>query len=204
MYLSIINIAGYEALYAYCKKFYPNKSIAKNIVHLIHAITCILLIYFDNISIMVINTQAFYLYDIVCLLYDGRSLWNKFPYIVHHIMSVYILQFIDDSMIGQHVITTLLMFEISNIPLYIYYHINKISYSDLTRLIMLTIELIVYVGIRIIWFNYYIYNNFDTIETSSMIIQSIFVLISIMNSVWTCKLLLAYIRLCVVYFMFVH
>ena len=119
-------------------------------------------------------------------------------------MSVYILQFIDDSMIGQHVITTLLMFEISNIPLYIYYHINKISYSDLTRLIMLTIELIVYVGIRIIWFNYYIYNNFDTIETSSMIIQSIFVLISIMNSVWTCKLLLAYIRLCVVYFMFVH
>ena len=203
MYLSIINIAGYEALYAYCKKFYPNKSIAKNIVHLIHAITCILLIYFDNISIMVINTGAFYIHDILCLVFDERTLLTKFPYILHHIMSIYILQYVDDDMIGQYVIKTLMMFEISNIPLYMYYHINKGQYSDLVRLIALTLEFVVYINIRIVWFNYYIYSIFDTIINESLIIQSIFIIISIMNFVWASKLVITYVKLFIVYVMFV-
>ena len=180
------NVLEYFTIHELCNKLYPNNmKVAKNLVHLIHAITCIMLIYFDQIQLMSINTYAFYAYDIMCIVWHFKT--NQIPFIIHHIMSIYTMYYVSDDIIGQHVVTTLLMFEISNLPLYIYYHFKTNGCSNIFYISI--VEIIAYIGIRIVWFNCYVHSNMDDImDHSSYIIKCIFVLISIMNIVWSIKL----------------
>ena len=178
---------------------YKNEEVSKNIIHFIHGI---IFIAYHNYSIdMIYITHVsigFYIYDLIYLSTyilkdkvndkDENKITKHTPYIVHHIITVKILY---SSLYDPHFLSILkgyYIFEMSNMMLYISYHIHK-EYKN-NKLLVVTdfIQLMWYSYFRIIKILLFCYSVRYEIYEQTIVSQIMLLIIYLMGISWSYKL----------------
>lgn len=106
-------------------KYNNNKlKVAKNILSTIHA-SFIIISYLFNIpgSYVFYITSSYYALDGFFQIYNFSGLYN-FGLIIHHIITVYVLNYLNDPVVSTYLYFPFFLTELSNIPLYIVYHMK--------------------------------------------------------------------------------
>jgi len=109
---------------------YKKEEISKNIIHFIHALIFILchnynsdMVYITHVSI------GFYTYDLIYLcttiIKDKSKATQNVGYILHHVITVNILCYSLYSVYSVSILHAFYTLEMSNLMLYISYHIHK-------------------------------------------------------------------------------
>ena len=180
---------------------YKNEEVSKKIIHFIHGI---IFIAYHNYSIdMIYITHVsigFYIYDLIYLSTyilkdkvndkdENKYKLNKHaPYIIHHIITVKILY---SSLYDPHFLSILkgyYIFEMSNMMLYISYHIHK-EYKN-NKLLVVTDF------IQLMWYSYFIiikillfcYSVRYEIYEQTIVSQIMLLIIYLMGISWSYKL----------------
>ena len=131
---------------------YKKEEVSKNIIHFIHGLIFIVchdykhdMIYITHVSI------GFYIYDLIYLLTTSLKVEDKLsrnaPYIIHHIITIKILYSSLYNLYFLSILNGYYIFEMSNMMLYISYHIHKEHKNY--KLIYATDF------IQLIWYSYY-------------------------------------------------
>ena len=131
---------------------YKKEEVSKNIIHFIHGLIFIAchnyntdMIYITHVSI------GFYIYDLIYLftyvLKCKDKVKQQLPYIFHHIITINILYFSLYNVYFVSILNGYYIFEMSNMMLYISYHIHK-EYKN-QKLIFITDF------IQLIWYSYF-------------------------------------------------
>jgi hypothetical protein len=180
---------------------YKKEEVSKNIIHFIHGIIFIAyhnynidMIYITHVSI------GFYIYDLIYLSTyilkvkdkdkdnDENKINKHAPYIVHHIITVKILY---SSLYDPHFLSILkgyYIFEMSNMMLYISYHIHK-EYKN-NKLLVVTdfLQLMWYSYFRIIKILLFCYSVRYEIYEQTIISQIMLFIVYLMGISWSYKL----------------
>ena len=180
---------------------YKKEEVSKNIIHFIHGIIFIAyhnynidMIYITHVSI------GFYIYDLIYLFTnilkvkdkdkdnDENKINKHAPYIVHHIITVKILY---SSLYDPHFLSILkgyYIFEMSNMMLYISYHIHK-EYKN-NKLLVVTdfLQLMWYSYFRIIKILLFCYSIRDEIYEQTIVSQIMLFIVYLMGISWSYKL----------------
>jgi len=174
---------------------YKKEEVSKNIIHFIHGLIFIAchdyktdMIYVTHIS------MGFYIYDLIYLCTSIVKVKDKVskqvPYIVHHIITTKILY---TSLYNSYFLSILkgyYIFEMSNMMLYISYHIHKEYKND--KLIFVTdfIQLIWYSYFRIFKILLFSYSVRDQIFEQTIILQIMLFIIYLMGVSWSYNLVI--------------
>jgi hypothetical protein len=187
-------VMSYHLLFLELVK-YKKEEVSKNILNVINCFIFILSHTYNNEMIYITNvTIGFYIYDLIYLtrliLKSSNSLKHHASYIIHHILAIKILYsslynpYIASTWKGYHIL------EISNIMLYVSYHIHK-EYKNNNNLIYIAdfTELIWYSYYRIIDLSYFLYSIRNQIYEQTITVYVSVALIYLMGLVWSYKLL---------------
>ena len=175
---------------------YRQESTAKNIVHLIHSLIFILHHNYNyNIDYAIHISIGFYAYDLMYIISSILKLKTKnefikhFPYIIHHLIAIYILNasFIIES--KQILLGGYNILEMSNIMLYVSHHIHK-EYNDHLEMNVASefIQLLWYSYLRIIRFFSFVYENKIHFFHFNFTTKMVIIIIYFMGIIWSCKL----------------
>ena len=172
---------------------YKKEEVSKNIIHFIHGLIFIVchdykhdMIYITHVSI------GFYIYDLIYLLTTSLKVEDKLsrnaPYIIHHIITIKILYSSLYNLYFLSILNGYYIFEMSNMMLYISYHIRKEYKND--KLIFATdfIQLIWYSYFRIIKILLFCYSVSYEIYEQTIISQIMLLIIYLMGISWSYKL----------------
>ena len=172
---------------------YKKEEVSKNIIHFIHGLVFIACHYYKTDMIYVTHVSiGFYIYDLIYLCTSIVKVKDKVskqvPYIVHHIITTNILYI---SLYNSYFLSILqgyYIFEMSNMMLYISYHIHK-EYKNY-KLIFVTdfIQLIWYSYFRIFKFLLFCYSVRDEIYEQTIILQIMLFIIYLMGVSWSYNL----------------
>lgn len=175
---------------------YRQESTAKNIVHLIHSLIFILHHNYNyNIDYAIHISIGFYAYDLMYIISSILKLKTKnefikhFPYIIHHLITIYLLNasFIIES--KELILYGYNFLEISNIMLYVSYHIHKEYNSHLEmNAASEFIQLLWYSYFRIIKYVSFVYENKIHFFHFNFITQMVIIIIYFMGVIWSGKL----------------
>jgi hypothetical protein len=174
---------------------YKKEEVSKNIIHFIHGLIFILyhnyridMVYITHVSI------GFYIYDLIYLfttvLKFKDKLGQQLPYFIHHIITITILH---GSLYNAYFLSILngyYIFEMSNMMLYISYHIHKEHKNY--KLIYVTdfIQLIWYSYYRIIKILVFSYEIIDEILEQKASLCIMLFVIYLMGVSWSYKLVI--------------
>ena len=178
-------VMSYHLLFLELLK-YKKEEVSKNILNAINCFIFILSHTYNNEMIYITNvTIGFYIYDLIYLtrliLKSSNSLKRHDSYIIHHIVGIKILYC---SLYNPHVASTWKgynILEISNIMLYVSYHIHK-EYKNNKELLY------------IIDLSYFLYSSRNQIYEQTTTINVSIVIIYLMGLFWSCKLLAVNIK----------
>jgi hypothetical protein len=192
-------VMSYHLLFLELLK-YKKEEVSKNIIHIINSIIFILSHTYNNEMIYITNvTIGFYIYDLIYLtrliLKSSNNLKHHASYIIHHIVGIKILYC---SLYNPYIALTWKgynILEISNIMLYISYHIHKEHKSNNNLLYIADfIELIWYSYYRIIDLSFFLYGIRNQIYEQTFAIYVSVVIIYLMGVSWSYKLLAVNIK----------
>jgi len=186
-------VMSYHLLFLELVK-YKKEEVSKNILNVINCFIFILSHTYNNEMIYITNvTIGFYIYDLIYLtrliLKSSNSLKHHASYTIHHILAIKILYC---SLYNPHIASTWKgynILEISNIMLYVSYHIHK-EYKNNNNLIYIAdfVQLIWYSYYRIIDLSYFLYSSRNQIYEQTTTINVSIVIIYLMGLFWSCKL----------------
>lgn len=161
-------ITFWQRIYFEISKYIPEQSITNNIVSSIHCVSYILHYNYDyNIDYSIHLSIGYYIYDTLYILsrfirdYKQQSKeYINFIYIIHHLSALYILYEILTGDNKEFLLKGYNLTEISNIMLYISFHINNV-YAHHVYLNILTdfIHLLWFSYIRIFILSDFVYNS---------------------------------------------
>lgn len=186
-------VASWYLLHKEIVKHLP-EAVGKNAIHLLHGMIFALHYNYEyELEYAVHISIGFYLYDTMYLL---KSL--SMMYILHHVITIYLISLVITA--PQHGASTLkgyYMLEVSNIMLYVSYHVRKAHPSNI-RLIMAS-ELL-----QLVWYSYYrIFKlTIHLYETSAEVLSTGFGVVVMICAIyamglgWVYKLLLKNLNNC--------
>jgi len=127
---------GYVAMMDLVEKHYQTKSkkdiakISRNTISASHAFIIMILYIFGYEPAIQMNFSIpYYLYDLIIELSGGLN-WYSSAMICHHLSSIYIASYLANLELGPNIYFGFFIIEISNIPLYIVYHLKTIRYEN--------------------------------------------------------------------------
>jgi hypothetical protein len=176
---------------------YKKEEVGKNIMHFIHGLIFIVYHnYYNNNTDMIYATHisiGFYIYDFLYLTAYIIKFKDKIsqhaPYIVHHMFTVIILY---NSLYNIYFISILngyYIFEMSNMMLYVSYHIHKEHNINKKLLFFITfIQLLWYSYFRTVKILFFCYSIKYQIFEQSAVLQTMLVIIFLMGLSWIYKL----------------
>lgn len=113
-----------------------NFKLSRMHVSAIHA-TSVILSYLIGISghLLMYWSTAYYVIDTIyefINLYKPEKKINlyEFGIVIHHFISMFILSYIPHPNIGYHVYKSFFLAEVSNLPMYTVYHLQKVGYTN--------------------------------------------------------------------------
>jgi|LauGreDrversion4_2_1035121.scaffolds.fasta_scaffold00003_85 hypothetical protein len=189
-------ITFWQRIYFEISKYIPEQAITNNIVSSIHCVSYILHYNYDyNIDYYIHLSIGYYIYDTLYILsrfisdYKQQSKeYINFVYITHHLSGVYILYEILTGDNKDFLLKGYNLTEVSNIMLYISFHINNV-YAHHVYLNILTdfIHLLWFSYIRVFILSAFMYNSLYSLQfsTSTRVILSIIYSIGLC---WCCLL----------------
>jgi len=175
---------------------YKHESTGNNIVHLIHSLIFILHHEYDyNIDYATHVSIGFYMYDLMCIfssIYKYKSkneVMKRFPYIIHHSIAIYLLKITFTNENKQLILYGYNILEMSNIMLYVSYHIHK-EYTDHLQINIVSefIQLLWYSYFRIFHFFSLLYKNKIIFFQLNFTTRTVVVMLYIMGVMWSYKL----------------
>jgi hypothetical protein len=178
---------------------YKKEEVSKNIIHFIHGL--IFILYHNYSSDMVYITHVsigFYTYDLIYLftsiLKDKSKAGKYSTYIIHHLITINILCYSFYCLYFASILNGLYLLEMSNIMLYISYHIYK-EYENY-KLIYATdfIQLIWYSYYRVIKILLFIFSIKNELLDSHVSLPIMIFIIYLMGMSWSYKLLIKNIK----------
>jgi hypothetical protein len=180
----------------YIKRYLTqNNDLINNTTNFINAINYILF-YLLNLPYIHQITVSFYIYDLVNIIENilraKTTIKKQLTFIVHHIVSIYILELIiHNHYLAKFIDYQVYLFELSNIAIYLTYYFIKININKQKLLIVQLFQLFWYSYFRIFSFinNIYTGNLYLIYENGDYICCILILLFLIMNSVWTFKLI---------------
>jgi hypothetical protein len=176
---------------------YKKEEVSKNIIHFIHGLVFILYHnYYNNNTDMIYATHitiGFYLYDLfyltIYIIKFKDKINQQTPYIIHHIITVIILHNSLQNVYFLSILNGYYIFEVSNMAIYISYHINKEHTMNKKLLFFTTfIQLIWYSYFRTIKFLLFCYSIKSQIYEQTIALQLMLVVIFLMGVSWIYKL----------------
>jgi hypothetical protein len=172
---------------------YKKEEVSKNIIHFIHGLIFIVCHNYKNDMIYITHVSiGFYIYDLFYLITTSLKVEDKLsrnaPYIVHHIITIKILYSSLYNVYFLLILNGYYIFEMSNMMLYISYHIRK-EYEN-EKLIFATdfIQLIWYSYFRIIKILLFCYSVSYEIYEQTIISQIMLLIVYLMGISWSYKL----------------
>jgi hypothetical protein len=145
-------------------------------------------IFFFNLAVL--YPVTYYIYDTYIIL--NNKYFIDYGYLYHHVITLYFLKTLyKANMDLRFILLKILIFaELSNLPIYWVYHLiktedhNKQNYY--TQLIKFKkIEIGWYILIRIIYFSYLIYNNYNSID--NLLLKNLSLTIYLLGIFWCFK-----------------
>jgi hypothetical protein len=180
----------YNAIFQNLSIFYETK-IAQNFTSAIHLVICLvlnLIFYMTNnlwiYHLASIMTIGHYLFDIFYLLFFKQMSLMTAALIYHHVATMIYVQYNPYLYLG-HIV--LIFAEISNIPALFIYHYLKLDPKSKKLNFWLTMQKIVYIGIRIPVFTYLVYKIW--IQTHDILAVCICGPVFLMGIIWSMKLI---------------
>ena len=165
-----------------------NRKIARNLVSATHAIL-VILCYTLNVTAknMFYVSYGYYLMDLCIelhyLLFHNNKITSSLALIIHHIISCYILCYLNGNYVPKYLYYSFFIIELSNIPIYIVYHLRRIKYNNKTILkCLLYLEAVSFIFFRLILCGINIHNSYKYIPNDVLISALSIYLISI---IWT-------------------
>lgn len=181
---------------------YKQKVVSNNIVSLIH---CLLFMahhnYDYNVEYAAHMSVAYYIYDLLYIMssvYKFKSMdefKRRYPFIIHHIFGIYLLKHSLTVEGKEHLLHGYNILEMSNIMLYISYHLHK-EYGNYLHLNIISefFQLLWYSYFRIIKFSLYAHNNNKHFFHFTLSTRFVIVAIYCMGIIWSYKLIKKNIR----------
>ena len=177
---------------------YKQELVSNNIVSFIH---CLLFMahhnYGYNVEYAAHASIAYYTYDLLYILSivykfkSGGEFKRRFPFIIHHIFAIYLLKhsLTEEKENREHLLHGYNILEMSNIMLYVSYHLHK-EYGNYLHLNIISefSQLLWYSYFRIAKFSLYVFNNKTHFFQFHSATQSAIVAIYCMGIAWSYKL----------------
>jgi hypothetical protein len=178
---------------------YKQEDVSNNIVSFIHCLLFILHYNYDyNLNYATCMSIAYYVHDLLYIISsvyknrNGNDLKKRYPFILHHIFAIYLLKhsLTEEKESREHLLHGYNILEMSNVMLYISYHLHK-EYENYFHLNIISefFQFLWYSYFRIAKFSLYVYNyktlfffNF-TLST-----QVVIFIIYCMGIIWSYKL----------------
>jgi len=160
--------------YSYLKFDYQNPEIFKiqyNLFHMFHALLCILYYLIGNTIVNI--TGSFFLVDTLRLLYEYIYQYKreKLPFIIHHIVSLFALYLVSINYLSNEIQTVFYLLEMSNLSLYLNYHIIKTQrYNNTLKIASLTFQVFWYSYYRLFAFGKFIIDNSTKLQNNNILI----------------------------------
>lgn len=185
-----------QLVYSNLLKVSPSnkEKVTRNIVAFSNALgtlTLGLLYYYSEsetvFNLTVLYPTIYYLYDTYLII--NKNFYAEYPYIYHHIITIYLLEnlFFADDTLKYILLNILISAELSNLPIYPVYHIIKTGnkedknyYSKLTNWKLF--QIIWYIIIRIIYFSFVIYYKYYKIN--NFILRNLALTIYLLGLYW--------------------
>jgi len=178
----------------YISKRISNAKVAETILSTIHATIIILSathFYPRSIATIYYLSNTYYIIDgILYSMFIGGTM--SMPFIFHHMVSITALSFLGISdIIDDHIVTGLLLAELSNIPMYITYfllQLKKITKSNIlkyTIFLLTIIEALSFTILRLVIGSYQLFNMYKELP---IVLITMGILIQIVTIVWCHKL----------------
>lgn len=175
---------------------YKNEKMSKNITGLIYTVIFIIHhSYADDLEYEVHISIGYYIFDLYymvkIILQDKTKLGVNMNYIIHHIISLYILYKSFDSKNFELILNGYYIFQNSNIVLYTSYYIHKEYPNDIKiKGINDFVQFIWYSYYRIIKMLYYLYYYRDAFFNIGWSLNITIFIIYMMGVLWSYKLLI--------------
>ena len=150
-----------------------NKNIANNIVSAIHCLTYIIHYnYYYNMDYMIHISFAYYTYDLMYMFSTLAHVYSVKPrseyyincvYIGHHILGIYLLDYVYTSADKYLLLSAYHLLEVSNITLYISLVVCDTTYASNFTIMAITdlVHLLWYSYIRVFIGTSFVYHNFN-------------------------------------------
>ena len=166
--------------------------ISKNINHLLHTVT-FMLMYAQTYEVehAIHISIGFYSYDIIYLLFQ-TGLRRNASYILHHAIAIYLLNltFIEPSY-AESILKGYSILESSNIMLYVSYHVQK-ECPQKRALIMSSefIQLLWYTYHRIFKMTIFVYQIREELRAAGGVVSAMIAALCVMGALWSYKLMM--------------
>ena len=186
---------------------YKHELLSNNIISFMN---CLLFIYHHNNDYNLEHAVhigiGFYIYDLLYIfsrIYKANANANananagakeelnrQFPFIIHHLAGIYILNASITGESQQHILYAYNILEKSNIMIYVSYYLHK-QYAQYVRLNTLSefLQLLSYSYFRLFQLLLYIYNNRETFFQFQFMTQFLIIAIYCMGLAWSHRLL---------------
>ena len=177
-----------------------NFKLSRMNVSAVHAIS-VILSYLIGIPghLLIYWSTTYYIMD---TLYEGVNLYSpeknvnlyEFGIILHHIISIFIISYLPQPIIGNYIYQSFFLAEVSNLPMYLVYHLQKIGYTNNYVLkSVIFVEALAYIICRLVLCSEIAYDMFFRNDVPwSIWISSVVILI--ISAVWTIKLFKQLVR----------
>lgn len=129
-----------------------NFKIQRNIFSSIHA-SCVILSYLLGLPgyILYYISMAYYGIDTCLELLTMHSIYN-IGMTFHHIVSLMALGYLHNPSTYHHIYFPYFITELSNLPLYVVYHLKAVKYNNKYMMnLLLIIEATIYIGLRLVY-----------------------------------------------------
>lgn len=180
-----------------------NQNIKRNLISVIHSITCVILCLMNLPEQIFYLSSSYYTYDMILQILTTAKIFNAstISMSIHHIIGVYSLQYLisNNKELVDIFLYMFMLLEISNFPVYIMYHWKqsygkkssekKFSVTLITK-ILLILEIVTYFVFRMTYTLYLLIINYQLVPMDLMIISVVLYLLSIfwwMNMIYQLK-----------------
>ncbi len=147
-----IIIGIWIVIYYLINTYIDNSKLARNCTSAIHASSVFLLYMFNMPTYMYYISTCYYIFDglcEICILCNSPKVSNL-VLIIHHAVAVYAVSYLYDPQLAKYMLSSFVLIEISNFPVYLAYHFRKTSNNMAMINLLLLAEVISFVVLRVI------------------------------------------------------
>jgi hypothetical protein len=189
----ILSLYVWHSLANVLNYFNNNFKLSRMNISAVHALTVIFFYLFDrSVYILYYISLAYYImdtkYELTNIMYSKKKSLYDFGIIIHHLLSMSIISYLLIPSVNIYVFYAYFLSEISNLPMYLAYHLIHINYPNKTLIRWITItEAFSFGFFRLCLGGYKAYQVWYMPDTPMFIIVSSVILLLI-SLIWTIKL----------------